>query len=279
MSHVRSLSQQLEAAATAQPTPGGSQQVQEVLVGAVNPPLTDDNISMISGTSTVSNFAGGERRIDVYLRDTRVIIDAEMRAWKTKIQVFAGRKQEEIEALENEEAVTAAEDCDQLVRAIGKQLKVWILHACDNLTTTDPVDKEIRYRIAKYVDRKRAIFEKYGFVMDKDARGNLEWQQTCIWPSENFILTHAREPEKRNIGDITIASSGEAQEEKRCNVETDLTAPAPTTGQDDLQLGAEASGLQLVIPPNLRGRSRSPADQQRARLEALASQINKERGA
>ena len=125
MTHVRSLSQQLEAAATAQPTPGGSQQVQEVLVGAVNPPLTDDNISMISGaSSTVSNFAGGERRIDVYLRDTRVIIDAEMRAWKTKIQVFAGRKQEEIEALENEEAVTAAEDCDQLVRAIGKQLKV-----------------------------------------------------------------------------------------------------------------------------------------------------------
>ena len=36
-------------------------------------------------------------------------------------------------------------------------------------------------------------------------------------------------------------------------------------------------GLQLVIPPNLRSRSRSPADQQRARLEAMASQMAKDK--
>ena len=132
-----------------------------------------------------------------------------MRAWRTKVQVFGGRKQEEIEAMDNEEAVTATEDCDQLMRSIGKNLRTWIMNACDNLTTTDPLDKEIRYRIARYVDRKRATFAKIGFVMDKDAGRNLKWQQTCIWPSKNYILTHAREQEKRSIGDTSIASSGE----------------------------------------------------------------------
>ena len=72
MSHVRSLSQQLEAAAAAQPTPGGSHQVHEVVVGAVAPLPNDDNVSMISGASSAaSNFAGGDRKIDVYLRETR----------------------------------------------------------------------------------------------------------------------------------------------------------------------------------------------------------------
>ena len=213
MSHVRSLSQQLEAAAAAQPTPGGSHQVHEVVVGAVAPLPNDDNVSMISGASSAaSNFAGGDRKIDVYLRETRVIIDAEMRAWRTKVQVFAGRKQADLEALENEEAITAAEDCDQLVRSMGKNLRTWIMTACDNLTTTEPLDKEIRCRIARYVDRKRATFAKIGFIMDKDAAKNLEWQQTCIWPTENYILTHAREPEKRSLGDTSIVSSGEVQE-------------------------------------------------------------------
>ena len=54
MSHVRSLSQQLEAAAAAQPTPGGSQQVHEVLVGAVAPLHNDDNVSMLSGASSAA---------------------------------------------------------------------------------------------------------------------------------------------------------------------------------------------------------------------------------
>ena len=139
------------------------------------------------------------------------------------------------------------------MRSIGKQIKTWIMHACDNLTTTDPLDREIRLRIARYVDRKRATFSKFGFIMDKDARACIEWQQACILPTQNYIINHAREPEKRSIGDTSIASSGEIQTEKRCNTEANLGTSAPTTGQDNLQLGVEASGFQLVIPTNLRG--------------------------
>ena len=72
MSHVRSLSQQLEAAAAAQPMPGGLHQVHEVVVGAVAPLPNDNNVSMLLGASSaVSNFAGGgqeDRRVSA--RDT-----------------------------------------------------------------------------------------------------------------------------------------------------------------------------------------------------------------
>ena len=113
--------------------------------------------------------------------------------------------------------------------------------------------------------------------MDEDAKKNIDWQQCCILPSEDYIINHCRVQDKKGRSDITLASSGEAQEEKRCNTGTDPSPPAPMTGQDELLLGAEASGLQLRIPQNVRGRSRSPADQQHARLAALATQMAKEK--
>ena len=83
--------------------------------------------------------------------------------------------------------------------------------------------------------------------MDVDAKKHIDWQQSCILPSEEVILNQCRVQE------------------------------VPATGQDELILGAEASGLQLQIPLNLRGRSRSPADQRRARLAALAAQMAEEK--
>ena len=234
MAHIRSLSQQLDAAAAAHPTPGGSLQVREVVVGAVPPPLQDDNISMIScASSAATSFAGGERAIEVYLRETRVIVNADIKIWRAKVEAFAGKKQHEIESMDDEDVVTEAEDCDQLKRSIGRQLKTWVKEACDHLTTTDPLDRDIRYRMAKYIARKGATFEKHGFLMDVDAKKHNDWQQCCILPSEEYILNQCRVQE--------------------------------VTGQDELVLGAEASGLQLQAPLNARGRSRSPADQQRAR--------------
>ena len=139
MAHIRSLSQQLDAAAAAHPTPGGSLQVREVVVGAVPPPLQDDNVSMISeASSAATSFAGGERAIEVYLRETRTIVNAEIKAWRMKIETFAGKKQHEIELMDDEDIVTAVEDCDQLKREIGRQLKTWVVEACNNLTVTDP---------------------------------------------------------------------------------------------------------------------------------------------
>ena len=212
---------------------------------------------MISGASSAAaSFAGGERSIDIYLHEMMVIINAEIKAWRMGIAVFAGKKQDEIELLDDEDAVTAAEDCDQLKRSIGKRLKTWVMHVCDQLTTTDPMDKEIRYRMAKYVDRKRAMFKKHRFLTDKDAKDNIDWQHCCILPTGEYIINH---------------------EGKRCNMGTDASVPASTTGQDKLLLGAEASGLQLQVPLNVRGRSKSPADQQRALLEAQAAQMAKEK--
>ena len=137
-----------------------------------------------------ASFAGGERAIEVYLRKTRSIVNADTKAWRIKVQAFAGMKQHDIELMDDEDAVTAAEDCDQLKRSIGKQLKTWVMEACNHLTITDPLDKDIRYRMAKYINRKRATFEKHGFLMDEDANGNIDWQQCCVLPSEDYIISH-----------------------------------------------------------------------------------------
>ena len=100
--------------------------VQELVVGASSTPLQDDNVSMISTTSSTSAFAGGDRGIDVCLRDTRVIIDAEMRAWRAKRRVFRDKTQMEIEAMDDEDATTAAEDCDQMRTAVGNRIRAWV---------------------------------------------------------------------------------------------------------------------------------------------------------
>ena len=175
--------------------------MQEVVVGAVPPLLQDDNVSMVScASSAATSFAGGERAIEVYLRETRVIVNADIKIWKAKVEAFAGKKQHEIESMDDEDVVTAAEDCDQLKRSIGKQLKTWVMEACDHLTITDPLDKDIRYRMAKYIARKGATFKKYGFLMDVDAKKHIDWQQSCILPSEEVILNQCRVQEGADNG-------------------------------------------------------------------------------
>ena len=222
-------------------------QVREFVVGAASSaPLQDDNVSMISTTSSTSVFAGGERNIDVYLRDTRVIIDEEIKAWRARRRIFGNNTQKEIEAMDDEDATTAAEDCDQLRTAVGNCIRTWVTYAVDNLNMTDAHDRHICFRVAKYVNRKRASFRNYGFLMEVDAKDNIDMQKSCIFPSEDFIMGQSH--------------------------------PAPTAAQDELQLGADASNIVPPIMPNQMTHSTSPAVQRRMRLEALAEQMRKEQG-
>ena len=224
--------------------------VQELVVGASSTPLQDDNVSMISTTSSTSAFAGGDRGIDVCLRDTRVIIDAEMRAWRAKRRVFGDKTQMEIEAMDDEDATTAAEDCDQMRTAVGNCIRAWVMYAVDNLDMVDAHDRHIRFRVAKYVNRKRATFRNYGFLMEVDAKDNIDMQKSGIFPSEDFIMGQCR---------------------------TKDSHPTPTATQDELQLGADASSLIPPILPNQTTHLTSLADQRHARREALAEQMAKER--
>ena len=145
--------------------------------------------------------------------------------------------------------------------SIETQIKTWVMHACDHLITTKTLDKHIRFRVAKYVSCQRA----------EDAKAS-RCSKAASSQLRSILLSIAG-PKKRGLDDITIASSGEAHDEKRRNTGPLPVAPVATTSQDGLQLGAEASCMQLQIPANLRGRLRSPAEQHRAHLEALAKQM------
>ena len=78
--------------------------MQELVVEASSTPILDDNVSMILRMSSTSAFAGGERNIDAYLRDTRVIIDTETKEWKVKRPLFGEKSQREIETMDDEQA-------------------------------------------------------------------------------------------------------------------------------------------------------------------------------
>ena len=58
------------------------------------------------------------------------------------------------------------EDIDALRVIIGNDLITWAMHATTKLSVKDYGDRQIRHRIAKYVDRHRAKVEKYGFIME-----------------------------------------------------------------------------------------------------------------
>ena len=79
----RSLASQLNAAAAAAATPGGSLQVGEVNINAAN--ANDDDArsttSMNTVVSSASTFARGNRDIDIYLRNGKTAIDAAVTQW------------------------------------------------------------------------------------------------------------------------------------------------------------------------------------------------------
>ena len=227
--HVRALPQEINTATATAPTPESTHQVGELVRASST--LLQDNAS--KEWRALSTFAGGERKIDIYLRNTRVIIDADMKAWRQKRDIFGNMTQKEIEDI-SEEAATAAEDCDQLRMETGKLIKTWVLHAVENLTTTDANDKHIRFRVAKYVNRQRATFEKYGFLMKRDARDNIDMRRCCILPTEDFIIKVKMNKMMRGVSNLT--SQEAEQEEKRCNTGTIPKIPVPMATQDQLHL-------------------------------------------
>ena len=102
------------------------------------------------------------------------------------------------------------------------------------MTTTDANDKHIRFRVAKYVNRQRATFKKYGFLMETDAKQNIDMQQRYNLPSQDFIMVQCRTKEKRGLTDLTLTSSGDEQEYKRCNIGASPRVRAPTATEDEL---------------------------------------------
>ena len=67
-------------------------------------------------------------------------------------------------------------------------------------------------------DGKICQLQEDGFSMEQDAKKNIDMQQCCILPSQDFIMNQCRTQEKRGLSDLTMMSLGEEQEDKRCNV-------------------------------------------------------------
>ena len=160
----RSLYAQFSASdATASPNPGAV--VPEVQVTSERMDAEDTaSVAPSNISSSVSIFGGGTREIDVFLRTTRTAIDANMAQWYEKRKAYGAVKQAEIEATKDEKIIQAAEDLDHLRCQVGNDITTWAMHACDNLSLKDYGDRQIRHRIAKYVDRQRAKFEEFGMI-------------------------------------------------------------------------------------------------------------------
>ena len=131
----------------------------------------DDNASMApsNSSSTASLFAGGTREIDVVLRSAKATIDANMAQWYERRSVYGFANQADIERTNKEEEISKAEDVDQLKVTIGHGIHKWVNHAVKNLDIEDINDRQIRHRMAKYVDRQRAKMDQFGFLMERDA--------------------------------------------------------------------------------------------------------------
>ena len=170
--------------ATAAPVP-------EAVVGA---DADDDNASTAPSniSSTASIFAGGSREVDVFLRSTKDAIDANMAEWIEKRRIYGFTNQADIERTNKEEEISKAEDMDQLRVTIGHSICEWVKHATENLGTTDMGDRQIRHRMAKYVDRQRVKLEEFGFLMERDALP--EMAQWCILPTAKFIKEKVDNP-------------------------------------------------------------------------------------
>ena len=146
------------------------------------------------------------------------------------------------------------------------------MHACDKLSLKDYGDRQIRHRIAKYVDRQRAKFEEFGFVMEKDA--NLEMSKRCILPSANFIIRRGAEPEKRRHESTSTSAPEDQPLEKRPHSQERDGNP-----QDEILVGSEAADLVPTQPhlpmPGMGRRSTSP--HALSALEKVALEVEEER--
>ena len=171
----RSLANQINAAA-AIATRGGLLQVGEVNVNAANINIAIDDARSTTSMNTVNSsaltFARGNRDIDIYLRNGKVVIDAAITQWLATQAPFANLSQEDVEKM-GEEACSTAEDADQLCCETEENIRKWISTARLELNKNDANNRRILHRICTFVDRKRRQFEKNGLIMtngnDRDA--------------------------------------------------------------------------------------------------------------
>ena len=236
--------------------------VPEVVLGA---DADDDGASTApsNASSTASLFAGGTREIDVILRSAKVAIDVKMALWYEKRSIYGFANQADIEKTKREEEISKAEDVDQIRVEIGHDIHKWVTHAVKNLDKNEVNDRQIRHRMAKYVDRQRRKLEEFGFLMERDA--SPEMVQWCALPTAEFIM--------EKVDDLRASTPVDDLLEKQ-------TDAADNNPQDALLLGSEAANLHPTIPapppmPGMGRRSTSPHAYNA--IQAVAQQIEDER--
>lgn len=156
---------------------------------------------------------------------------------------------------------------------VGRHIKTWIMHVVDNLDTVDAHDdKHIWFRMAKYVNCKRMVSQ-----WSKMLRRTLICSNAASCLRKISLWTNAA-PKRREAFQIWRWCRWERNKKIRDAMSgASPWVPAPTTSQDELQLGADASSLLPLIPLNQTTCSTSQADQHYARLEAIAEQMRKEK--
>ena len=276
----RSLASQLNAAAAAAATPGGSLQVGEVNVNAAN--ANDDDArsttSMNTVVSSASTFARGNRDIDIYLRNGKTAIDAAVTQWLATRKPFDKLSQEDVERM-GEEACSAAEDADQLRCETGENIRKWISTARLELNKNDPDDRRILHRVCTFVDRKRRQFDDNGLIMTRTA--TTEMRRSGIFQSSNYILPEMdpKGTAKRDADDISQLSPILEEEDRHVKKKVIINTVDNVSAdpQDDLHVGSSADDL---MPPRmntgpLNRRSRSPHAE--ATISAMAEEMERER--
>ena len=276
----RSLASQLNAAAAAAATPGGSLQVGEVNINAAN--ANDDDArsttSMNTVVSSASTFARGNRDIDIYLRNGKTAIDAAVTQWLATRKPFDKLSQEDVEKM-GEEACSAAEDADQLRCETGENIRKWISTARLELNKNDPDDRRILHRVCTFVDRKRRQFDENGLIMTRTA--TTEMRRSGIFQSANYILPEMdpKGTAKRDADDISQLSPILEEEDRHVKKKVIINTVDNVSAdpQDDLHVGSSADDL---MPPRmntgpLNRRSRSPHAE--ATISAMAEEMEKER--
>ena len=235
-------------AASIAPTP-------EVVVGA---DADDDNASTApsNASSTASLFAGGTREIDVLLRSAKAAIDAKMAQWYERRSVYGFANQADIERTKREEEISKAEDVDQIRVEIGHDIHKWVTCAIKNLDQNEINDRQIRHRMAKYVDRQRKKLEEFSFLMERDA--SPEMIQWCTLPTADLIM--------EKVDGRRTSTPVDDLLEKQIDA-------ADNNPQDALLLGSEAANLRPTIP----ALPRSTSPHAYNAIQEMAQQMEDER--
>ena len=103
----------------------------------------DAALTMSSTTTSLlaaSKFAGGDRKIDAYLRETKTTIHALMSQWLVRRKEFRERRDDKVDE-SDEPMCEAAEDIDQLRVTAGMNLQKWIATAKAQLDLKDDGDR------------------------------------------------------------------------------------------------------------------------------------------